>query len=388
MQKKVRSNHLLWISVFSFFFLLFLFSVIYAAKFTSGMVVDIPDTYIIRAEKNEQGEYEEVVEKNHGALSKIGRLIDFLLGGNISDPVTLPAMVSANFSALAEDNVLEVVASPEPSATPEPTPEPTPAPTETTIEKRIDAASGNVAVKNNITIKNQTSYTVNTQDILAQQKPFSLSGQPQVFILHTHATESYTPSAAFQFKYTSNSRTTDNHYNMVRVGQELKKVLESKGIGVIHDTSQYDYPSYNDSYNLAYEGIQNAVKKYPSIQIVLDLHRDALNDDTGEKIKLTGEINGEKVAQVMMVVGTDECGFSHPYWKKNLKFATMLQEEFLKLDKSFVRPINLRKSRFNQQFAPGSLILEIGTNGNTLDEALASANYIGEALAKVIEQLK
>ena len=175
---------------------------------------------------------------------------------------------------------------------------------------------------------------------------------------------------------------------MVRIGKEIAGFLKDSGINVIHDITMYDFPDYNSSYNKAYSGISAMLKKYPSLQIILDIHRDAVNTDTGETIKLTGEVNGEKAAQIMFVVGTDECGFSHPDWECNLKFASMLQNKLYNTSPSIVRPINLRTSRFNQHFTKGSLIVEVGTNGNSLDEALVSAKYLAEAIKLTINEMR
>jgi len=265
-----------------------------------------------------------------------------------------------------------------------------PQPTNTTVEKTISAMSGNVDLNNAVTIGNQTSYSVNVSSLAEQGIPFKIteSNGPKVLIIHTHGTESYTPSEKYNFQYTENTRTTDPEYNVVRIGKELYDLLTAKGIPVIHDVTMYDYPNYNSSYDKAYYGIAAMLKKYPSIQIVLDIHRDAVNTDTGETVKLVGDVNGEKAAQIMFVVGTDECGFSHPNWEHNLKFASMLQSKLYSISPSLVRPINLRTSRFNQHFTKGSLIVEVGTNGNTLDEALVSAKYLAEAIKETIEEMR
>lgn len=259
------------------------------------------------------------------------------------------------------------------------------------IEKTIQALSGNVDISKTISIKNQTSYSVNTAAIIENGAPFAVGSgdeSPQVLIIHTHGTESYTPSEAYNFAYTTNSRTTDTNYNVVRVGTKVAEILRENGINVVHDMEMYDYPEYNSSYDKAYYGIAAWLKKYPSLPIILDIHRDAVNTETGETVKLVGDVNGKKAAQIMFVVGTDECGFSHPYWEFNLKFAAMLQNNLYNISPSLVRPINLRTSRFNQHFTKGSLIVEVGTNGNTLDEALLSAEYLANAIAVTIGELK
>ena len=250
------------------------------------------------------------------------------------------------------------------------------------ISKTIPATSGNVNIAKTLSVKNQTSYTINKELLTDNGIPFTIgqSQSPQILIIHTHGTESYTPSEKYTFTYTENTRTTDTNYNVVRIGSELADILKNHGLNVVHDVTMYDYPDYNASYDKAYYGISAMLKKYPSIQIVLDIHRDAVNTDTGETVKLVGEVNGEKAAQIMFVVGTDECGFSHPNWEYNLKFASMLQNRLYNINPSLVRPINLRTSRFNQHFTKGSLIVEVGTNGNTLDEALVSSKYLAEAI--------
>lgn len=257
---------------------------------------------------------------------------------------------------------------------------------EQTEEKTISSTSGTATLVKEITIKNQTNYQVASSNLL-EYIPFNVlpaSQGPQVLIIHTHGTESFTPSENYNFSYTSNSRTTDNNYNVVRLGTELELKLKESGVNVIHDLTQYDYPDYNSSYDKAFYGIKSILQKYPSISIVLDIHRDAVSSDEGKKIKLTGIVDDKKAAQIMFVVGTDECGFSHPNWQKNLSFAAHLQQKLSITSPSLVRPINLRTSRFNQQFTPGSLIVEIGTNGNTLDEALLSIDYLAKAVKDTI----
>ncbi len=276
-----------------------------------------------------------------------------------------------------------------PSYQPDAPEAPGPAPDDGSVEKSIAYDSGNVGITKKITIKNQTSYSVSPEEILKSEKPFSVPAEkPTVLILHTHGTEAYTPSERYNFTYTSNSRTTDTNFNVVRVGTELEHALTELGISVIHDVTMYDYPDYNSSYDKAFYGIRATLAKYPSISVVLDLHRDAVNDENGKKIKLAADIDGEKAAQIMFVVGTDECGFSHPHWRDNLKFASIIQGHLAESCPQLVRPINLRTSRFNQQFTRGSLIIEIGTNGNTLEEALLSAHYLADAVSKAISELE
>ena len=293
--------------------------------------------------------------------------------------------VSANFSSAPVIPVSEIV--PETTVTVN---KENPPDIKQPVEKTISSSAGNVNAGNFITIGNQTSYKVDIKALSEKGIPFSVhdNSSPQVLIIHTHGTESYTPSEKYNFTYSETTRSTNPAYNVVRIGKEVSELLNQAGINVIHDVTMYDYPEYNSSYDKAFYGIKAMLKKYPSIQIVLDIHRDAVNTETGETVKLVCDVKGEKAAQIMFVVGTDECGFSHPNWEYNLKFASIIQKNLYKINPSLVRPINLRTSRFNQHFTKGSLIVEVGTNGNTLDEALVSAKYLAEAIKETIEYMK
>ncbi len=179
------------------------------------------------------------------------------------------------------------------------------------------------------------------------------------------------------------ARTTDENYNMIRVGEEMKAVFEEMGLSVVHDTTLYDYPSYTGSYARSLEGIKSYLEQYPTISVVLDVHRDALIADDGTVYKLTDTVDGETVAQVMLVVGTDDGGLTHPNWAENLTLATHLPARLLGIDAGFPRPINLRSQRFNQHMTVGSLLVEVGTSGNTLREALAGARLFARAAGEV-----
>ena len=202
---------------------------------------------------------------------------------------------------------------------------------------------------------------------------------PQILILHTHTTEAYTKGKKDTYKETDTARTTDNDYNMVRVGEEMKDVFEEMGLSVVHDKTKYDYPSYNGSYSRALTGIQKMLKKHPTIQVVLDVHRDAIIGSDGTSYAKKTEIDGEEVAQVMLVVGTNDMGLTHPNWKDHLTLAVQIQKNMLAIDSDLPRPIDLRRQRFNEHATPGSLLVEVGTSGNTLKQALAGARLFAQA---------
>ena len=246
--------------------------------------------------------------------------------------------------------------------------------------KKLDTSKLKVA---DINLDNHTKgIQVNLKDYFDKKLNLTLQPAkkgPQILIVHTHTTEAYTKGKKDKYEETDPARTLNNDYNMVRVGEEMKKVFEDMGLSVIHDTSKHDYPSYNGSYAHALNSIEKYVKKYPTIQVVLDVHRDAIIDSKGVSYAKRTKVNGESVAQVMLVVGTNDMGLSHPKWKDHLTLAVQMQKKMLAIDKSFPRPIDLRSPRFNGHATPGSMLVEVGTSGNTLQEALAGARYFARA---------
>ena len=215
--------------------------------------------------------------------------------------------------------------------------------------------------------------------LLEQPLQWDLRGsEPTVLILHTHATESYTRQGE---PYTESSayRTLDEGYNMLSVGDALARVLEENGIRVIHDRTLHDYPSYNGSYTHARQAIAGYLAEYPSIRLVLDLHRDA-SGDPNNQLRTQATVNGQPSAQLMLVMGTDAAGLSHPGWQTNLALGLKLQLQREAMAPGITRPINLRGQRFNQDMTPGSLLIEVGAAGNTHPEALLAAQTLGRAI--------
>lgn len=233
-----------------------------------------------------------------------------------------------------------------------------------------------------ITVNNETSYAVDVAACLASDAAIHVSGDgPQVLIVHTHGSESYTPDAAFPYTPTENERTTDTRYNVVRVGDELQSVLQDNGIETIHIRDIFDSPAYSGSYDRSLAAIEQAVEEYPSIQIVIDLHRDSILTDDGQAYKTSCTIDGEEMAQLMFVVGTDDGGLTHPNWQDNLHYVTGLQYQLNRAYPGLMRPVNLRTQRFNQHVRAGSMLIEVGSSGNTMPEALAAIRLFGQTLA-------
>ena len=233
-----------------------------------------------------------------------------------------------------------------------------------------------------ITVNNETSYDVDVAACLASDTTIRAEGDgPQVLIVHTHGSESYTPDASFPYTPTENTRTTDTRYNVVRVGDELQKVLEENGVQAVHIRDIFDSPAYSGSYDRSLAAIEDALAEYPTIKVVIDVHRDSILTDDGTAYKTSCTIDGEEMAQLMFVVGTDEGGLYHPDWQDNLNYVTNLQYQLNRSYPGLMRPVNLRTQRFNQHASPGSMLVEVGSSGNTMPEALAAIRLFGQTLA-------
>ena len=236
--------------------------------------------------------------------------------------------------------------------------------------------SGDFINYDDVLIKNHTKHEINAESLMEGYTPPKKKKSPQILIVHTHATEGFSDQAT--------SRTTDTEKNVVKIGSVLEKYLEEKGFNVLHDIVLHDYPNYNGSYKNALKTIEWYLEHYPEINIVLDIHRDAIVTADGNRTKLTYNYNGKKAAQLMVVTGTNQGGLTHENWRENLKFAIGLQGVANKMYDGLMRPIDLRVERFNGHVTNNALIVEFGTDGNTLDEALLSAKLLSEIINEYI----
>lgn len=235
-----------------------------------------------------------------------------------------------------------------------------------------------------VPLSNFARYTVDIPALLLTELNWDLTqAQPQVLILHSHATESYTRTTQSFYEPSGAYRTLDTGYNMIRVGDALKNALEKKGISVIHDTTLHDHPNYSDAYIRSRETVKDWLEKYPSISLVIDLHRDAAGDTEAGQLCTAAEINGEASSQLMLVVGSDAGGRLHPDWQQNMALAAKLHAQLEKRFPGICRPISFRTERFNQDLSAGALLIEVGAAGDTLEQALVAA----EALAVGISDL-
>lgn len=227
-------------------------------------------------------------------------------------------------------------------------------------------------------------YYASTEDpdipaLLAQPLRWNLRAEePTVLIVHTHTTESYT---RVDEPYTESAawRTADEDYNMVAIGEIVKHILEENGIPVIHDRELHDYPSYNGSYTRTRRVIQDYVNQYPSIQLILDLHRDAAGEGSNQ-MRTSATVDGEPSAQLMLVMGTN-----YDSYPENLSLALKLHAQLELQSPGITRPLQLRAARFNQDLCPGSLLVEVGAAGNTHPEARRAAEQLAEAIVALAD---
>lgn len=234
-----------------------------------------------------------------------------------------------------------------------------------------------------VSVYNLCGYSVDTAALLQQALDWELAADgPTVLILHTHATESYT-KAGQDYVETALYRTRDPDYNVIQVGERLAQQLESAGIGVIHDTTLHDYPSYTGSYNSSRKAVKEILEQYPSIRLVLDIHRDAALNSNGTQMATEATVDGSDSAQLMLVVGTDASGLSHPNWRENMALAVKLHAVMEKQWQGVTRPICFRAERFNQDLMPGMLLVEVGTAGNTLQEALVAVDCLAWGITQL-----
>ena len=264
----------------------------------------------------------------------------------------------------------------------------------------------NETVLGNVIKKTMTPYTANTNaskvylnnqcganvDILSEiskNLPYVIekNSSPQILIYHTHTTEAFMDNEEQYYTSFDEPRTTDLNKNIVAVGEKIKQQLESAGFCVIHDTTIHDHPGFSGSYSRSEETVKAILDKYPSIKITIDVHRDSIASGKTDKVAPVVNVDGKDAAQVMLVMGSETGGVeNYPNWRTNLRLAMKLQEQFETDYPQFARSILLRSAKYNQNLTNGSILIEIGSDANTFDQALYSGELVGKTLVKLIEK--
>mgnify|MGYP004556282069 CR=1 FL=1 len=237
-----------------------------------------------------------------------------------------------------------------------------------------------------VDIANGPNADLDPAALITQPISFDLTAEgPLVLIVHTHATESYTCADGDDYETDEPYHTEDTQFNVVRVGQALCDRLNEHGIAAVHDETLYDAAGYYDAYERTAEGIAAYLAQYPSIQMVIDVHRDSIDDGDGGELALTTTLGGQEAARLLLVMGTDIAGLTHPNWRENLSFAMQLQALCERDAPGLFRQMSLRSQRYNEHLTPHSILVEVGAAGNTLRQALRSVEFLADELTELLQ---
>ena len=280
----------------------------------------------------------------------------------------------------------EATPAPGPAATPAASPAPAPEDAGSIRTTFYEQGSGDGYIPAGTgSIKNSTSLADSqVADIISRGMPFGIelhSDEPQVLIMHTHATETYNLDSDYFYDPEWGARITDTARNVCAVGSQIARVLNEGGINTLHDMTLHDYPSYNGSYAASNATVRAYLEQYPSIKVVLDIHRDAIEQE-GVRVKPVTQIEGKSAAQIMIICGCDQGG-NLPNFSQNLAFAGALEARLEGMFPSLTRPVLFDYRYYNQDLTTGSLLIEMGGHANTLEEALYSGELVGQGLVSL-----
>lgn len=236
----------------------------------------------------------------------------------------------------------------------------------------LSALSGTYHQVNGTAVANATSYDVSENLNDAVEMPQFTPGKPAVLIYHTHTTECYRNNEGI-------TNTTDESKNVVAVGEAMAAVFRAAGYETIHIKEVFNQPDFSGAYANSRAAVEKVLEENPTIQVVLDVHRDSISSKGIDYYPVT-EVEGREAAQVMIVCGTDEKGLSHPNWRRNFTYGLMVSRKMGTLFGQLSRPVNVRRDRFNTHFTDYTLLLEVGSSANTLEQAI----YGGELTARAM----
>lgn len=319
------------------------------------------------------------------AQSQGGEALLFAAGigaqaASASPPAATASPAPASSYLLPNDGVVPLgeTSQPQPSPTPDPNRDWAP------VEEILLEGGTQVA---DFFVKDSTGSGTDLLAALEEEPSVHLQrdGSVEILIYHTHTSEAYSPTYTGFYYTDMATRTSDPEQSVVAAGEALKKALEAQGFGVVHDTTVND-TLYNGSYDRSWEVLQKNLEQYPTIQVTIDVHRDSMTTESGVKYKPTATIEGRKAAQVMLIAGCDYNGGwgDFPRWEENLRLALRVQQSLQQLYPGLARPLNFSNSKYNMNATPGSLLVEIGTEVNTVSEARYAGQLVGTALAATL----
>ena len=257
------------------------------------------------------------------------------------------------------------------------------------IEEVDYSVQGATSQWNGIYLKNTTlDHQADISDYINRKINADIdTTKPVVLIYHTHTCEAYELLDRGYYTNARDVRSENERENIVRVGEEVCKTLEEKGYKTIHNKTVYD-TEYSGAYERSYKDISKIIKENPSIQVVLDIHRGSIYQKDGTRIKTVTTINGTKAAQVLILSGCEDGNVKDfPNWEQNLTFALNLQKYIVQDNPGLARPLMFCSRRYNMHVLPCALQIEIGTDANTLAEAVYSARLFALSLADMLGEL-
>ncbi len=208
---------------------------------------------------------------------------------------------------------------------------------------------------------------------------------PRIVVYHTHATEAYAQTERYSYEESGKWRTKNESRNVIAVGKCLSALLRDKGYFVLHDTQNHEPPKLSSAYSRSEETMRRYVSEYGTVDYFIDVHRDASGTPD------FAEIAGEEVARLMFVVGTGAgatgTGFDEmPDYERNRAFAQAITDQLLLTSERLARDVRVKTGRYNQHLPAVCLLVEVGHNQNTLEQALAAVPYLAEAIDACIKK--
>ncbi|MBO8126157.1 MAG: stage II sporulation protein P [Firmicutes bacterium] len=210
--------------------------------------------------------------------------------------------------------------------------------------------------------------------------------EPLIAIYHTHSSEAYHGRDLHLAgeKFFPGDYCWGESTGVISVGDELARILADEyRIPVVHSRKIHDYPVFRDAYTNSRLTLENILREYPSVEIVIDLHRDGLTKPPEEAITTT--VAGERLARVAIIVGKGRPGFTNPHWERNKAFAERLHQGMEKLYPGLSRGIIVKDWPYNQELHPQAVLVEIGDHYNTREEAIKSAHLVADVLAQLVQ---
>ncbi len=202
-------------------------------------------------------------------------------------------------------------------------------------------------------------------------------GKPLVGLYYTHTAESFVPSAGVTH------RPGGQRGDIVSVGEALVKRLNTYDIAALQDNTIHDYPSFMKAYGASEVTVTKMLTENPSLQMIFDIHRDA-----EKRENYIATVDGMQVARIMIIVTTGQQGLAQPHWQNNHAFAKLIDAKMNQRYPGVSRGIRMDDWRYNQHLHPRALLIEVGCQDNTKEEAQRGIELFGDIVAEIIAENK